>query len=183
MTSPVTVWKSKNPSAMDKYMEERKKVTDAFYAKVDAFKESIGGRNIVGFRSIDGGFSVTGYTLESRSELPAPGWRRDGASNRAVPAKRTPEGKAISEQLKDLYVPAEIYPGSPRFMHTPMDPETGEGYIMSPRAQKIGDDYFLTLPNKPDAKSAAEVDPALWEPAKLSEYHAAQEAQAEVQAA
>lgn len=183
MSSPAVVWKSLDPSAMDKYMEERKKVTDAFYAKVDAFKESIGGRNIVGFRSIDGGFSVTGYTLESRSELPAPGWRRDGASNRAVPAKRTPEGKAISEQLKDLYVPAEIYPGSPRFMHTPMDPETGEGYIMSPRAQKIGDDYFLTLPNKPEEDRGETVNPDLWAPAKLSEYYAAKEANPETAAA
>lgn len=183
MSSPAVVWKSLDPSAMDKYMEERKKVKDTFYAKVDAFKESLGGRNIVGIRGIDGRFSVTGYTLESRSEVPAPGWRRDGASNRAVPAKRTPEGKAISEQLKDLCLSAEIYPGTPRFMHTPTDPETGTGYLMSPYAEKIGEDYFLILPNKPEAKSAAEVDPALWAPAKLSEYHAALEVQAEMQAA
>jgi hypothetical protein len=169
-------FKTKQPSLIADYLAARESMVYHWRATVDAFKESLGGREIVGTGFFDGGFAVTGYRAEKYGEdLPA-GWRFDGAKKDVVPAKRTPEGKKLAAFLGELELPGNSYPGCPDILFA-------EGFSIFPRVEKIGDDYFLTLSKAPLDKPANAVDPEIWEPVKLSAYHAAiEDAEAAVKA-
>ena len=111
--------------------------------------------------------------MDSRhEELPA-GWRRDGSSNRGVPAKRTPEGKEIAKEVDGLTLAGNHYPGSPRILHTDM--VDGQGNVIFPRVEQVGEEYFLTLSLTPEDSDRSRMDPERWEPVKLSAYFLAVE--------
>lgn len=168
-------FKTKNPALIAEYFAAREVTASGWRDKVDAFKASIGGREVIGTSFFDGGWSVTGYRADKfGEELPA-GWRFDGARRDVVPAKRTPEGKAVVETLAGLRLPGNTYPGCPDILFA-------EGFSIFPRVTKIGDDYFLTLSKVPREEKANEIDPGIWESVKLSEYHAALEAETEAAA-
>jgi hypothetical protein len=144
-------FKTKNPALIADYFAAREVTASDWRAKVDAFKSSIG------------------YRAEKYGEeLPA-GWRFDGAKRDVVPAKRTPEGKEIVQTLAGLTLHGDRFPGCPGILFA-------EGFSVFPRVAKIGDDYFLTLSKVPREEKANALDPDIWEPVKLSEYHAALEA-------
>lgn len=153
------------PDLMTAYDAQRKTETEAFDAKVAEFRKTVNGRELHGIRFYDGGFSVQGYILESQSESPLPGWRYDGTSNRVVPAKRTPEGKAIAASLKDLVLGGLKFPGCPSVLHA-------ENRIILPGVEKIDGYVILTLTFAIDSKESAMIDPTIWAPMKLSQYHA-----------
>jgi hypothetical protein len=162
-------FKTKNPALIADYFAAREVTASDWRAKVDAFKSSIGGREVTGTSFYDGGWAVTGYRAEKYGEeLPA-GWRFDGAKRDVVPAKRTPEGKEIVQTLAGLTLHGDRFPGCPGILFA-------EGFSVFPRVAKIGDDYFLTLSKVPREEKANALDPDIWEPVKLSEYHAALEA-------
>ncbi|NKX56002.1 hypothetical protein [Arthrobacter mobilis] len=78
MSNPAVGFKSRQPGIIDAYLAEREVKEEAFRNDTKAFEEKLGGRTLFGTRFLDGGFSVTGFQIESYSEeLPA-GWRRDG---------------------------------------------------------------------------------------------------------
>lgn len=168
--TPMTVaaaFKSLYPSNIADYFASREATVDVWQAQVDAFKETIGGREVIGTSFFDGGFSVTGYrAVNSSDELPA-GWRRT-AKREVVPALRTPEGKAAAETLAGLTLHGDKYPGCPSAL-------VAEGFITFPRVAKVGEDYYLTLSRIPLDEPANTIDAELWEPVPLSAYYAALE--------
>lgn len=160
-------FKTIQPDLIAGYLAERTTITAAWREKVDAFKESIGGRELFGTAFFDGGWAIAGFhTNNSFEDIPA-GWRREGRLN-AVPAKRTPEGKEIAATLAGLRLPGNTYPGAPNMMFS-------EGHSLYPRVSQIGDTYYLTVSKTPRDEKANTLDPEIWEPVKLSEYHAALE--------
>lgn len=172
-------YRATRPDSITKFHADRLAAEKAFNEKVSEFRRTVNNRELEGIRYFDGGFAVTGFTMESRNEeLPA-GWRRDGASNRAVPAKRTPEGKAIAEKLKSLQLAGVAIPGVPDALDTDRDPQTGRGYRVFPGLRSAGDEHFLIMSRVPCDRDLAAIDTAEWAPVKLSEYHAALEAAGE----
>lgn len=161
-------FKSKQPAVIADYLADHEKAVAEFNAKVEAFKATVGGRELHGTAFFDGGWAIAGFhTSNSFEEIPA-GWRREG-SFKAVPAKRTPEGKEHVAALAALRLKGNTYPGCPNMLFA-------EGFSVYPRVKKVGDDYFLTLSKVPLAERGNDLDPEFWEPVKLSEYHAALEA-------
>lgn len=161
-------FKSKHPDVIAAYLADHEEAVNGFNAKVEAYKATVGGRELSGIRFFDGGFSVTGFqTNNSFEELPA-GWRRKGRLE-AVPAKKTLEGKEHAKVLAGLRLKGNTYPGCPNMLFA-------EGYSLYPRVTKAGEDYFLTvsMPLRDEPNNAP--DPEAWEQVKLSEYHAALEA-------
>lgn len=165
-------FKAKRPALLADYLSQRELVVSAFNSRVEAFKESVGGRDPFGTRFFDGGHTIEGYRAEKRGEdLPA-GWRFSGARLDVVPAKRTPEGKQIAKELAALHLKGDKYPGAPSIMY-------GENHSIFPRVNKVGDDYYLTLSKVPLSDIGVDLDRDVWEPVKLSAYHAALESETE----
>jgi hypothetical protein len=161
-------FKTKKPAVIADYLAAREVAVVEFNAKVEAFKTTVGGRELFGTRFFDGGFSIAGFlTNNSFEEIPL-GWRREGRLN-AVPAKRTPEGKEHAKTLAGLRLRGNTYPGCPNMLFA-------KGYSLYPRVAKVGDDYFLTLSMALRDEPNNAPDSEIWEPVKLSEYHAALEA-------
>lgn len=133
------------------------------------------GHKLVAARGYDGSITVTGYVLPSRHADPKPGWRRNGSSNHAVPAKSTPAGKEAAAALQNLRLGADTPPGMPWNFLSHEDAQ-GCSYSMWPRITRVAEDYYVCVQHQPEARGAAAVDGAQWVPVKLSEYHAALEA-------
>lgn len=162
-------FKTRQPALIANYLAAREVDVTEFNAKVDAFKATIGGREVFGIRFFDGGFSISGYRAVKYGEDLPPGWRFDGAKKDVVPAKRTPEGKEIAKTLAGLRLKGNSYPGAPDIMFA-------DGFSLFPHVEKIGDDFYLTVSRAPLSERGNNLDPEIWEPVKLSEYHAALEA-------
>lgn len=161
-------FKAKQPDLIAAYLAAHEKAVAEFNAKVEAYKATVGGRELFGTRFFDGGFSVAGFTTtNSFEELPV-GWRREG-SHKAVPAKKTPEGKEHAKALAALRLKGNTYPGCPNMLFA-------KGYSLYPRVAKVGEDYFLTLSMALRDEPNNSLDPEFWEHVKLSAYHAALEA-------
>jgi hypothetical protein len=161
-------FKSRPAQHVAAYLADHETAVAEFNTKVEAFKATIGGRELFGTRFFDGGFSIAGFlTSNSYEELPA-GWRRE-RGGKAVPAKKTPEGKEHAKALAGLRLKGNTYPGCPNMLFA-------EGFSLYPRVAKVGEDYFLTLSMVLRDEPNNSLDPEFWEPVKLSEYHAALEA-------
>lgn len=173
MSAPAVVFKSRQPEVIAAYLAEREVKEEVFQSATQAFEEKVGGRKLFGTRFFDGGFSVFGYNMESYNEDLPEGWRRDGRTMRAVPAKRTPEGKEIAKELGKLRLAGNHYPGAPRELHT--ESVDGQGFMLFPRVEQVGDEYFLTVSMEPKASEMERLDPEHWEQAKLSTYFLAVE--------
>ncbi|QOD06028.1 hypothetical protein [Pseudarthrobacter sp. BIM B-2242] len=174
MTSAAVAFKAKQPALIADYLAAREVAVADFHTKADAFKESIGGHELFGTAFFDGGWAVRGFNSpNSFMELPA-GWRREGGL-KAVPARRTPEGKEHAKTLATLRLAGNTYPGCPNMLFA-------EGYSVYPRVEQVGDDYFLTLSMVLRDEPNNSLDPEAWEQVKLSEYHAALEAAEEAAA-
>ncbi|MBG0738778.1 hypothetical protein IV500_05010 [Paeniglutamicibacter antarcticus] len=161
-------YKSTAPTVVDTYLQAREEIVAVWRTSVDAFQESVGGHEIHGTAFFDGGWAVQGfYTPNSFAEIPD-GWRREGKF-KAVLAKRTPEGRAAAATLTELRLPGNHYPGVPAILHA-------ENHAVFPRIVTAGKDHFLTLSIAPLDEPNNAVDRGLWEPVKLSAFHAAVEA-------
>jgi hypothetical protein len=165
---PMTVaaaFKAKQPTLLTEYLTNREAEVADFNVRVAVFQESVGGRTPFGTRFFDGGHSIEGYRAKAYGEeLPA-GWRFNGSRLDVVPAKRTAEGKEIARQLKALTLKGDKFPGAPAIMFA-------DSHSLFPRVSKVGEDYYLTLSMAPLTDIGVDLDPDLWEPVKLSTYHA-----------
>lgn len=161
--------KAKQPQLIANYLAKREVTVADWRAKVDEFKASLGGREVFGTSFFDGGWAIAGYRAQKYGEeLPA-GWRFDGARLDVLPAKRTPEGKEHVATLAGMRLPGDTYPGCPDILFA-------EGFSIFPRITTAGGSHFLTLSKVPLEEQANRIDSDIWEPVKLSEYHAALEA-------
>lgn len=172
---PAIVFKALNPDQIQESLAAREADEAAFQQRAREYETKLGIGDLTGIRGYDGSFSLIGIAVTSAlQELPV-GWRRSTGSMTAVPAKRTPEGRAVAAELKAMGLNRRNHPGVPDILHTPTNPETGTGFMIFPDVEQIGDDVFLALSKLPNARGLAEVDGTHWERAKLSEYHAARE--------
>lgn len=173
--SAAAVYRCLDNARLSEYAERREVLESRWRAGMAQYKLALGGVELHGISFYDGGWSIRGYVMKDWEDLQH-GWRRDGRSLNAVPAKRTEDGKALARELRSLDLPGNKYPGVPDVLHTPT--VNGQGYMVFPRTELLGDQWWLTLSMAPD-DSRNGIDPQLWTPAKLSEYHAAKEASGE----
>lgn len=106
---------------------------------------------------------------------PPEGWRMQG--DYAVPDKRTGKGRALCKALESVTHPGDplsALDGMPSLVFT------GTG-LARPGAVPLedGTGLYVTWTTGPEQCRDGEVDRAIWERVKLSEYHAAKEAAAE----
>lgn len=176
---PTAVFKCLQPELVDAYEAQTDERYAAYRVKTKALMEEWGVEELCQRSSWDGTW-ITGYTPASYKDEPKPGFRKDRDSGFMVPAKRTAEGKAIAERIKDVqYVPGR-QPGLPKIIW-------GEGYMGPFSLARLDGTWFayVTVPlREPDAKGSRgdgmnEVDATIWEPVKLSEYFLAREAEDE----
>ena len=156
------------PQILDDWQADREIQIADYDAECEAFRETVNGADLIGTQFFKGGFQVTGYKMKTYNEELPVGWRREANSWNAVPAKRTPEGKAIAKQLTTLSLADNDHPGVPNWLHC-------EGFSIFPSVEKIGDGWWLTMSKKPYDKDMEGFDSTIWAPAKLSEYYAAKE--------
>lgn len=166
--TPALVFKSIAPDRIKASATEREKVYSDFQASVDVLSVELGGREITGIRFFAGGFALTAYQMRDVNDL-LPGWRRDGSSMRAVPAKRTPEGKDWANRLAAVKLPDREVPGFPARMRC-------DGFALYPQLEEVGDDYFMTISMAPYDQYLSAIDATLWARARLSDYFLAREA-------
>lgn len=167
-------FKARKPELLDDYFAARGGATARFHELVSAFEKTVGGKEALIYTSFDGGRLVLGFHAgRFCKDIPA-GWKLDGKYN-AVPAKRTTEGQAIARRLKDLRLEGNTYPGAPNVMYA-------EGYAIFPiypQVHRIGDTYYLTLRKAPRTEKGHTLDPEIWEPTDLTQFHAALEQETE----
>jgi hypothetical protein len=171
MTRILEAFRCIQPDLMVAYQEMRNAEFTIFQEKIEEFKRMVGGRELHGILRHDGVLFPEGYILRTKSEAPLPGWRQVGSSNRAVPAKRTPEGRAMDEAflkfIDDDAIPSlQKFPGFPSVLHS------GYYIVAFPEVDKYGDDFILTLTIYVDSEERTQIDTTIWEPMKLSQYRA-----------
>lgn len=176
MNNPAVAWKSTRPEEIAAYRTARTAEREEFDARVRDFEAARCGGAVNGISGYDGSWTITGYVIPANT-APLPGWRRDKSSNRAVPAKRTPEGREIAAELDGLRLPGNNYPGMPWNFTSEPDWADRE-YAMWPFFEQIGDDFYVSVGRTPCDADLARVDDQRWIPVKLSEYHTAVEANA-----
>lgn len=169
MSNPGFVLKATDRPLIADYLAQREAEEATYAERVKVFLASVGAENGLGFNGFDGSRQVTGYEIPTGAE-PGEGWRRDYKKwNLAVPAKKTPEGKRIAnEVLPELRLAGLGIPDAPWSI------SAGNVRCWG-RVQTISVDYFLIYSEIPENTNANVWGP-LWEPVKLSAYHAAIEA-------
>lgn len=146
-----------------------------FKAKVDAFREEMGGRRLFSYPP-DGfssghwfGVEVLGIDIIKEGGKSAlKGWRYQARRDCWVPDKRTKAGRAYADRLKD-----ELQQPSPfRFLKdfTPSSCSVG-GRIYSPGIEEIDGKVYMTWSDKATFEGNE-----YFKPCKLSEFYAAKEA-------
>lgn len=170
--TPTAVFKCRAPELVEAYEASSTELFDEYRAKVKALQEEWGVGPQMSVRSgWDNDQRVTGYVPEDRNEEPKPGFRKDRDTGFMVPAKRTAEGKAIAQRLKDVHYKPGKKPGLPNTV-------MGEGYMGPMVLRQLNGTWYAycTVPlrvgdaRNPHMDSLSEVDVQLWEPVKLSEY-------------
>jgi hypothetical protein len=172
--TPTAVYTCRQPDLLDAYDQSTTDLWEEYRAKIKALEQEWGVDTLLCSSGSRGQF-ITGYVAPTRDEAPKPGFRREAHSDYMKPALRTKAGKAVAERLRDVAYEPPKKPGLP-------DMVWGEGYMGQFSLRQLGGTWFAytTVPlgdRDPNYTGLNEVDPALWEPAKLSEYFLALEAE------
>ena len=169
--TPTAVFKSSAPHLVEDYEAKANARFEEYKAKAIKLKNELGVEQLA-VNSGWGDIRVTGYVEPDRNADPKPGWRRDSKTGFMKPALRTPEGKAVGQRLKGIWYSAGEKPGLPGIVMR-------DGFMGPFTLQKLGGTWYayITVPLRSYAADLREVDRQLWEPAKLSEYFAAKEAE------
>jgi hypothetical protein len=174
--TPTAVFKATQPELIDAYEARTTELWEEYREKVQALQRNWGVEQLSCRGDWDGGQFVTGYVPATHRDEPMTGFRKDRDSGFMVPAKRTAEGKAIVQRIKDVHYKPGKKPGLPSTI-------MGEGFMGPMALRKLNGTWYAytTVPlRKPDATGSddlREVDRELWEPVKLSAYFLDAEAQ------
>lgn len=180
--TPTAVFKATKPDLLEAYETRTTELWAEYREAVKALQQEWGVEQLSCRGDWDGGQFVTGYVPAEYKDEPMQGFRKDRDSGFMVPAKRTAEGKAIVQRIKDVHYKPGKKPGLPGTI-------MGEGFMGPMVIQKLNGIWYAycTVPlRKPDAKGhddLSEVDRELWEPVKLSTYFLDAEAQEQADAA
>lgn len=169
--TPTAVFKCRQPDLLEAYEQRTTELWEEYRGKVKALERNWGVTQLSCRGEWNGGQFITGYVPANRNDEPMPGFRKDRDTGFMVPAKRTAEGKAVVQRLKDVYYKPGKKPGLPSMVH-------GEGYMGPMSIRKLNGTWYAycTVPLRtPDAMGSrgdelSEVDPTIWEPVKLSQY-------------
>jgi len=172
--TPTAVYACHRPERLDAYLAEIDVLWEAYRAKIKELEDELGTETLLCRGSKRGQF-ISGYVAKDRNEAPLPGFRREQHSDHMVPALRTKAGKALAERLNAVSYDPPQKPGLPDLI-------LGEGYMGGMSIKKIGGVWYAwtTVPlgdRDPRNTGLGEVDPAMWTPAKLSDYFLAVEAE------
>lgn len=174
--TPTAVFKARAPHLIDEYEARTTALWEEYRAKIKALQEEWGVEQLTCRDDWDNGQYVTGYVPKDWKEEPKPGFRRDSKTDFMLPAKRTAEGKAIVQRLRDVHYAPGKKPGLPSTI-------MGEGFMGPMALRKLNGTWYAytTVPLRDDAaygrSDLSEVDVQLWEPVLLSEYFLALEAE------
>jgi hypothetical protein len=174
--SPTAVFKCRAPQLVEDYEQRTTVLWEEYRGKIKALMEEWGVEQLSCRDDWNNGQFVTGYVPKEYSEAPKPGFRKDRDSGYMVPAKRTAEGKAIVQRIKDVHYNPGKKPGLPSTI-------MGEGFMGPMVLKNLNGTWFAycTVPLRDDAvygrSDLREVDAQLWEPVLLSEYFLALEAE------
>lgn len=185
--SAVAAYRTSDPEAISEW-EAAHGALDAYRDRLAQALDDLGvGQYLIGVST--SGWSpgqFLGLKIPEDQFAPA-GWRMAERANLwiAVPDKRTRIGKAAYAALEAL-----AHPGSPRknLRGMPFDVYAaygdGTGRVFTPGADLLGGVLYVTWSTDPETaqdrrgRCLAQVDSAIWERVRLSEYHAALEANA-----
>lgn len=172
MSNPKIAYRATDPQRIREWSESLEPLYRAFEEEKDRLKKQIGKDVLIMRESFDGVW-VTGYD-EREGKDPLPNWRKDASSGYMMPDRRTSTGKKIAERLDRIsYKPGPI-PGLPELVW-------GEGYMGPFAVAEFDGDFYAWLGfdirEEGSHNPLDDVDPKIWERIKLSEFHAAKEAQ------
>lgn len=172
--TPTAVFKCLQPDLIEAYERSTTTLWEEYRTKIKALEQELGVDTLLCNSGRRGQF-VTGYVAATRDEAPKPGFRREAHSDYMKPALRTKAGKDVAARLKDVAYQPPKKPGLPDLIW-------GEGFMGGMSLQKLGGTWFAytTVPlgdRDPNNTGLNEVSDSIWEPAKLSEYFLAAEAE------
>lgn len=178
--TPTAVFKCLQPDLIEANEQRTAELFAEYREKFKALRQEWGVAHLSCRSDWDGGQYVTGYIPANYEDAPKPGFRKDRDTGFMLPAKRTSEGKAIAQRLKDVHYKPGKQPGLPSVV-------MGEGFMGPMTLRKLSGTWYAscTVPlregdaQNPHMDSLREVDRDIWAPAKLSEYFIAAEAEGE----
>lgn len=165
-SNPAVVFKCRQPELMDNWEALQDQLWADWKIGQARLREELGVETLVQNSGM-GGVFISGYAPRDGSEEPKPGFRRDRKTGYMLPALRTPEGKRWQGRLYEVRYSEKIPGVPPRVI--------GGGYMGVFKREKIGADWYAWLGFDPGESQLARVSPDIWEPVKLSAYHAAKE--------
>lgn len=170
---PTAVFKCRDNSVINTYEQTIEKLWEEFQKRAEAKALELG-KELAQRTSYDGVW-ITGYVEPNRLAVPPAGWRRDTNSGFIMPHLRSKLGKQIGADLNAISYHPPGKPGLPKIVW-------GDGFMGPFNLKKIGEDWYayVTVPlgdRDPNNTGLNEVDPALWEPVKMSTYYNALEAE------
>lgn len=181
--TPTAVFKCAKPELIDAYDQRTTELWEEYRAKIKVLEQEWGVTQLSCRGDWGGGQFITGYVPASYQDEPKSGFRKDRDTGFMVPAKRTAEGKAIVQRLKDVHYRPGKKPGLPSTI-------MGEGFMGPMVIQKLNGTWYayttVPLRSETDARGSrmdglSEIDPTIWEPVKLSQYFLDAEAETETQ--
>ena len=157
--------------AVSNYMADRTAAHDEWWTRVRAFGEKIGHPRL----SIRGGMfgsHVLGYEPADGAEADA-GWRMHKDYGICVPNLRSKLGKELESELSALTWRPPATLGVKDYLHASSGRNDFSTYMLSPAIQQgASGDWFLSFSKVPFEDDLKKIDPAVWKPARLSEYYA-----------
>jgi hypothetical protein len=178
MSAAVVAYKAVDGTAVSRYMADRTAAHDAWWSTVRAFGEKIGHQNL-SIRNGMFGAHVLGYAMKD-GETPDAGWRLHKDYGISVPNKRSKLGKELEAELEGLTWRPPSTLGVKDYLHAPSEQGGFSTYLLSPSIQQGNTgDWFLSFSRVPFDDELHKIDPAIWHPAKLSEFYSATEAPSE----
>lgn len=178
MTTPVILFKAKSPAPLKGWEDDRMARWKDWMALGDQLSEELNGATLIQIQRADT-LRLAGYRPLASDETPIKGFRLDADGGYMVPSLRSNAGKEWAQRFEDAVFVIPDRPGLPRIV-------IGSGRMGRFSIERLGSQYFASLGFDPsehgetDANTGlAQVDPTLWEPAKLSEFHLAKESHEE----
>lgn len=167
----VLAYKAIDNEAVSTYMADRTAAHDAWWARVRAFGERIGHAQL-SIRNGMFGAHVLGYQPDEGAK-PDSGWRMHKDYGICVPNKRSKLGKDLEAELEGLSWRPPATLGVNGYLHASAGGNGFSTYMLSPSIdQGVSGDWFLSFSKTPFEDELGKVDPAVWQPARLSEYYA-----------
>lgn len=172
---PTAAYKAKNQDQIREHMDLADARWAAYQDHIKTMQAELGKEGLMAFTTMPLGARLTGYTPDSPSEEPLPGFRYDRKLRYMVPAKRTPEGKEAHRRLTEVTYSRGSVPGLGEMVF-------GAGRMQPWHLREIAGEWYayLTIPLddgqprpfhlNPGGAVVGDIDLELWDKLNLSQY-------------